>query len=45
MDHHERQTGQEGNKGNTLDTAKVDDDGGQAGSERTAQLDQGAVDA
>lgn len=45
MDQHERQTGQEGNKGNALDTAEVDDDGGQASAERTAQLDQGTIDA
>ena len=28
-----------------MDAGEVDDDGGQAGAERTAQLDQGTVDA
>ena len=45
LDQDERQTGQQGHKGDALDAAEVDDDGGQAGAERTAQLDQGTVDA
>lgn len=45
MDQHDCQAGQEGDEDDAVDAAEVDDDGSKTGAERTAQLDQGTVDA